>query len=219
MKSHRIVAFFFLFGCFCLNPVPGYCQGADQEPERQAELKSLMEKVKALDQHVALFNSQGRYAQAAGYAETAVTVQERLNGPEHPETAIRLYTLAEIYRNLKRFDEAIGLNERALAIREKHLGPESQKTAESLNNLALCHAKKGDSARAVPLFERALAISEKGYVNKPRFKDEPVRHKILDLIGDLALLGCPLRAKIVAKMTGHAANIKLARRISNEARY
>jgi len=46
-----------------------------------------------------------------------------------------------------------------------------------------------------------------------RFPDEPVRHKILDLIGDLALLGAPLRAHIIAVKSGHELNAALAERI------
>lgn len=42
-----------------------------------------------------------------------------------------------------------------------------------------------------------------------RFKDEFVRHKILDIVGDIALLGIPLKAHIVAVRPGHALNAKL----------
>jgi UDP-3-O-[3-hydroxymyristoyl] N-acetylglucosamine deacetylase/3-hydroxyacyl-[acyl-carrier-protein] dehydratase len=44
-----------------------------------------------------------------------------------------------------------------------------------------------------------------------RFKDEFVRHKILDVIGDLALLGMPLKAHIVATRPGHAINAELTK--------
>lgn len=63
--------------------------------------------------------------------------------------------------------------------------------------------------------ENALILGKTGYVNQPRFKDEPVRHKILDLIGDLALLGCPLHAEITAFASGHKLNTELVRRILN----
>ena len=49
-----------------------------------------------------------------------------------------------------------------------------------------------------------------------RFKNEPVRHKALDLLGDLALLGVPLKAHIQAARSGHAANVELVRRIRKE---
>jgi UDP-3-O-[3-hydroxymyristoyl] N-acetylglucosamine deacetylase len=61
--------------------------------------------------------------------------------------------------------------------------------------------------------ENALILSKKGYVNKPRYADELVRHKILDLIGDLALLGRPLRASLKAVGSGHKLNTDLVRRI------
>lgn len=61
--------------------------------------------------------------------------------------------------------------------------------------------------------ENALVIGEDGYLNQPRFPDELVRHKILDLIGDLALLGRPLQAEIIAVKSGHELNARLVRRI------
>jgi UDP-3-O-[3-hydroxymyristoyl] N-acetylglucosamine deacetylase len=61
--------------------------------------------------------------------------------------------------------------------------------------------------------ENALVLSKNGYVNQPRFADELVRHKILDLIGDLALLGSPLHAAIKANCSGHKLNTDLVRRL------
>jgi UDP-3-O-acyl N-acetylglucosamine deacetylase len=49
-----------------------------------------------------------------------------------------------------------------------------------------------------------------------RFPDEFVRHKILDVIGDLYLLGYPVRGKVIARLTGHRDNIALQRRILEE---
>lgn len=62
-------------------------------------------------------------------------------------------------------------------------------------------------------YENALVLDKNGYVNQPRFPDEVVRHKILDLIGDLALLGRPLQAEIRAVRSGHKLNTELVRRI------
>ena len=57
-----------------------------------------------------------------------------------------------------------------------------------------------------------ILIGEQGVINPPlRFADELVRHKILDLIGDLYLLGRPLRGKVTACRTGHGDNIALMR--------
>lgn len=49
-----------------------------------------------------------------------------------------------------------------------------------------------------------------------RFPDEPCRHKALDLLGDIALLGRPLEAEVFAYMPGHRLNITLAREIEKE---
>ena len=46
-----------------------------------------------------------------------------------------------------------------------------------------------------------------------RLQDEPVRHKVLDLLGDLATLGSPLRGRIMAYRAGHGMHLELARRI------
>ena len=47
--------------------------------------------------------------------------------------------------------------------------------------------------------------------NAPRFPEEPARHKLLDVLGDLALLGCDLDAAIVSRRGGHALNRQLCR--------
>ena len=44
-----------------------------------------------------------------------------------------------------------------------------------------------------------------------RFKNEPARHKLLDMLGDLALIGVPLKAHILAARPGHAANVEFAK--------
>ncbi|MBU0672486.1 MAG: UDP-3-O-acyl-N-acetylglucosamine deacetylase [Candidatus Margulisbacteria bacterium] len=65
-------------------------------------------------------------------------------------------------------------------------------------------------------FDNALVLGKDGYLNPPRFPDELVRHKILDLIGDLALLGQPLKAWIKANKSGHQLNIELVRRLTQK---
>ncbi len=52
--------------------------------------------------------------------------------------------------------------------------------------------------------------------NTVRFGNEPARHKVLDILGDLALLGCDLRGHIVAYKTGHPHNVELARTLSSQ---
>lgn len=63
-----------------------------------------------------------------------------------------------------------------------------------------------------------LEASELGYINhKPLvFDNEPARHKLLDLLGDLALIGRPIKGRIIATRPGHKINNKLARAIRKE---
>ena len=60
-----------------------------------------------------------------------------------------------------------------------------------------------------------ILVGEDEVINTElRFPDEFVRHKILDVIGDLYLLGFPIRGKVTARLTGHRDNIALLRAIA-----
>ncbi|MGK9476615.1 bifunctional UDP-3-O-[3-hydroxymyristoyl] N-acetylglucosamine deacetylase/3-hydroxyacyl-ACP dehydratase [Melioribacter sp. OK-6-Me] len=60
-----------------------------------------------------------------------------------------------------------------------------------------------------------VSVTHEGFLshNKLRFKNEPVRHKLLDMIGDLALIGAPIKAQILAARPGHRANVEFAKKI------
>lgn len=64
------------------------------------------------------------------------------------------------------------------------------------------------------------SANELGYINnKPLlFKNEPARHKLLDVLGDLALIGRPLKGRIVATRPGHSLNTQLSKKIRQELR-
>ncbi|MGH9485589.1 MAG: UDP-3-O-acyl-N-acetylglucosamine deacetylase, partial [Terriglobales bacterium] len=68
--------------------------------------------------------------------------------------------------------------------------------------------------------DNAVVLDEKRVVNgELRFRDEFVRHKMLDLIGDLALLGAPLAAEVRANRAGHALHTALVQRLLRERRH
>jgi len=92
--------------------------------------------------------------------------------------------------------------------------------------------KGGDLNNAIVIVDRVVEDSEMEELakmfNKPkvevrkegilnnvelRFQNEPARHKLLDLIGDLALVGMPIKAQIMAARPGHAANVAFAKKI------
>jgi UDP-3-O-[3-hydroxymyristoyl] N-acetylglucosamine deacetylase/3-hydroxyacyl-[acyl-carrier-protein] dehydratase len=66
-------------------------------------------------------------------------------------------------------------------------------------------------------YSNTLVVGKDGIVkNKLRFEDEFIRHKILDLLGDLYLLGQFIHGRIIALRSGHSLNLKLVKRISQQ---
>ncbi|MGE5499514.1 MAG: 3-hydroxyacyl-ACP dehydratase FabZ, partial [Syntrophothermus sp.] len=63
--------------------------------------------------------------------------------------------------------------------------------------------------------EGKITIGDTGFLNDKtlRFRNEPVRHKLLDMLGDLALIGAPVKAQILAARPGHKANVEFAKQI------
>jgi UDP-3-O-[3-hydroxymyristoyl] N-acetylglucosamine deacetylase/3-hydroxyacyl-[acyl-carrier-protein] dehydratase len=88
-----------------------------------------------------------------------------------------------------------------------------------LNNAVVIAEEAVSEERVANLAEmlgkEKLTIGESGILNDTplKFKNEPARHKLLDLIGDLVLVGRPLKAHILAARPGHAANVALAKQI------
>lgn len=98
--------------------------------------------------------------------------------------------------------------------------------------------KGGDLDNAIVIYDRPMEqneldkladamhvphknASELGYLNERplSFKNEPARHKLLDVLGDLALIGRPLKGRIVATRPGHTINTQLSKKIRQELRY
>jgi UDP-3-O-[3-hydroxymyristoyl] N-acetylglucosamine deacetylase/3-hydroxyacyl-[acyl-carrier-protein] dehydratase len=70
--------------------------------------------------------------------------------------------------------------------------------------------------RLAKAFKRdKIEIKTEGYLNnlELRFPNEPARHKLLDVIGDLALIGYPIKARIIANRPGHSSNVDFAKKI------
>lgn len=66
-------------------------------------------------------------------------------------------------------------------------------------------------------YDNTLVVAQKGIKeNTLRSEDEFARHKVLDLIGDLYLLGMPLKGCVVGAKSGHSLNIKLLRKINEQ---
>ncbi|MCC2545042.1 bifunctional UDP-3-O-[3-hydroxymyristoyl] N-acetylglucosamine deacetylase/3-hydroxyacyl-ACP dehydratase [Hymenobacter sp. BT175] len=71
---------------------------------------------------------------------------------------------------------------------------------------------------ATMLGKPKVMVKKEGILNNVdlRHKNEPARHKLLDVVGDLALVGRPLKGQILAARPGHAANIAFAKKIKKK---
>jgi UDP-3-O-[3-hydroxymyristoyl] N-acetylglucosamine deacetylase/3-hydroxyacyl-[acyl-carrier-protein] dehydratase len=90
----------------------------------------------------------------------------------------------------------------------------------NLDNAVVIVDKDIDQDEAATLkklfgIKKEISLGANGTLNgkELRFENEPVRHKALDLIGDLALLGMPILGHVIASKSGHAANVELVKRI------
>jgi len=105
-----------------------------------------------------------------------------------------------------------------------------------LHELEMLHKnnliKGGDLNNAIVVVDRVVKEDELDHLaalfNKPKvevkkegilnnvdlhYKNEPARHKLLDVVGDLALVGKPIKAQILAARPGHAANVEFAKKL------
>jgi len=104
---------------------------------------------------------------------------------------------------------------------------------QKLRDLGLI--KGGDLDNAIVIYERQISqqeldsladllgvphkdASELGYLNNKeiQYPNEPARHKLLDIIGDMALIGKPIKGRIIATRPGHKINNKLARLVRKQ---
>ena len=107
-------------------------------------------------------------------------IREKIRGSEHPDTAIVLRVLAELYRVTGRHAEAEPLFKRSLEIVEKALGKDHFSVAASLNKLAVLYYSTGRYAEAEPLHKRAIEIMEKALG-----REHPATAIIIDTLAEL----------------------------------
>ena len=146
--------------------------GLDQEAKETGDLASKLER---------FLYFAGRYGDfTERLAYLALKIREKALGPENPDTAMSLNSLAMLFFEKRDLDSAERLLRRALAIREQALGPGDPDTADSLAELARVLREKEDYAAAEPLLLRSLEICERAFGTQ-----DPKTAKIL---GHLAVL-------------------------------
>ena len=102
----------------------------------------------------------------------------------------------------------------------EHLKEEGLIKGGNIDNAVVIVDKTIDEEEAKKLselfgIEKEISLGSNGTLGGTefRFDNEPVRHKALDLIGDLALLGMPIQGHVIASKSGHAANVELVKEI------
>jgi tetratricopeptide (TPR) repeat protein len=149
----------------------------------RAAARDLTEQIMALDESSAAYPDRGSLdhhmirlrwwaaaflgelgdspAQAIVIGERLVADQERVLGPDHPDTLTARNNLAADYQQVGRTDEAITLHEQNLADRERVLGPDHPDTLASRHNLAADYQQVGRTDEAITLQEQNLADFER----------------------------------------------------------
>ena len=117
-------------------------------------------KTDALNRQIDDLYRAGKYQEAIPVAQRLLEFREKINGPEHPDTATSLNNLAALYYSIGDYAKAEPLYRRALAIREKALGPEHPNTAASLENLAFLNIDSGKAGDALEFGKHAQKAQE-----------------------------------------------------------
>jgi len=139
--------------------------------------------------------------------------------PDHLTMGTRFYSLDSMEQFVKEIAPArtYGLLSEMKILKQRGLG----KGGSLDNNLVFIdqpiNQDELESLRELFNLDHNIKLGNTGVLDERplRFSNEPVRHKILDLIGDLYLLGMPVRGHILAFRSGHKGNIEFVKQIKN----
>jgi len=129
-----------------------------------ADRSGISEPTSRLMNELGLYlKTRARFAEAEPMYRRALAIDEKSFGKDHPNVAIRLNNLAQLFQDTDRLAEAEPLMRRALAIDEKSFGKDHPTVAIRLNNLAELLRATNRLKEAEPMYRRALAIDEKSF--------------------------------------------------------
>ncbi len=103
---------------------------------------------------------RAQYREAEPLYQHSLEIFKQVQGHDHPDTALAINSLANLYREQGKLEQVEPLYQRALAIYEQAFGIDHPDTADSLNNLGLLYHDQGKYEQAESLYQRALAIYE-----------------------------------------------------------
>jgi tetratricopeptide (TPR) repeat protein len=114
-----------------------------------------------LSSEVMKLYSSGDYAEGVKVAKRALQVAQQNDGPDHPNVALSLGNLAELYEAQKEYAEAEQLYKRSLKILEKEFGQDDPFVVPTLLNMASLYNNTGREKEAHRMMERANKIQAK----------------------------------------------------------
>jgi len=99
---------------------------------------------------------KGNYTGAEPLYRRALEAQERILGPEHPETLSSMTKLADLLEETNRFEEAFSLHHSALEIQERKRGAERPDTIKALNHFSYSLRKHGHASKSEPIDRKVV---------------------------------------------------------------
>ncbi len=142
-----------------------------------------------------------------------------INNPDETSVSISPYDGLSITLSIN-FPEPIGKESYTYTFESPEHFKNEIGRARSFNTLDNIQFAQSHGVVGAGLMDSHIIISEGKVINTElRFKDEFVRHKILDLIGDLYILGIPFKGKIIANKTSHKFNHHVVRSIAQKYGY
>jgi UDP-3-O-acyl N-acetylglucosamine deacetylase len=180
-------------------------------------LVKVQSEVPAMDgsarEFCSLIESAGIEEQGGGVDEIAVSERIVVEGEGEESIAIEPADSFEVSYTLV-YPEPVGTQEYAFVLRDRESFRDEIAPARTFGFVEDMKAMASMGLASGGRLDNCILIDEEKVVNTSlRFPEELARHKILDIIGDLYLLGRPIRGRVTARMTGHSDNIALLRKL------
>ena len=137
------------------------CEGKDKESNGNAAEKGAVTEWESLTSEVMKLYSSGDYTQGVEVAKRALQVAQQNDGPDHPNVALSLGNLAELYEAQKEYAKAEQFYKQSLEILEKAFGQDDPNLVPTLLNMASLYNNIGRENEAQRMMERANIIQAK----------------------------------------------------------
>ena len=145
----------------------GEAEQSARARQRQRGAKPSQAEIESSKKQAEQLRQAGKYPEATAAAQKALRLTERRYGPNSPEAAAALTSLADIFAAQNRYADAEPLLKRALAIHEKAKKPDDGAVAQALDTLGSLYMKQGRTADAAPLLQRSADLRANAQAKPP----------------------------------------------------